>query len=222
MDGDSGSKRRLFLVALLMFCMAVSAQKRLPLSDAVAVSGGITMPIGKGENDFPSIHHGVPSILADVNYRHYCSPSVAVGGVYAFNGGFSSHDLLRTHLVAPTLTLRTLDKDRSAFFVMLGAGCMLYADRINSRPQGHRTFNHAYFATMFTIGYEWAWSKRLSSQLHADFVMANWHGNKDYSLVEALFHQEKDGYESTETLFNPKLMFVSLGLSIQFNIGHNY
>lgn len=216
-----------FCLALLLTCgaMLAEAQNTLPMRDALAVGGGITMPVGDGSDDFPSLHKGTPSYMADVSYRHYFSPQFALGATYAFNGGFRDRDLIRTHYVAPTLTYRALDEARTGFLFTFGTGYMHYGDRIATRPKGHDVFNKGYFAVSLSLGYEWTWTKHLSSQIHFDFVNAKWHRNEDVTLMDEIFHEPYDPYDPNpdhnKTMFEPKLMFVTLGITLQYSFGKN-
>lgn len=207
-----------FIVLLLSLSPAAFAEgeaKTLPLKNAIAAGAGISFPVGNSNNDFTDLHHGVPCFAADVNYRHYFADgALGVGAAYQFYGTSKDNDLLRVNYVAPTLTLRVLsDDDSRAGYITAGCGYLHYADRIRSIDHGCHTFNKGYFGLSFSLGYEWAWTKSLSSLAHIDFLTARWTDNEDYIPSWQRDESEKDNFQ---TLFKPKLMFIAIGIDLQF------
>jgi hypothetical protein len=190
----------------------VFAQNTLPAKDAISIGSAVTLPSGKGENDFTDLHKNTFCFTADANYRHFLSPHAAVGATYQFYGTHSGKDLFRCHYIAPTLTFRALQNEAtSSLYFTVGAGYFHYADRIHSRIAANHTFNHGYFGTSISLGYEWMIGKSISTQLHLDFLSAKWGENPDY---EPKWQREDPNVP--ETMFEPKMSFVSLGLDLQF------
>lgn len=212
--------KKYFIFITLFSCFfhisyAQEEADKLPLKDAVSVGVGISFPMGGSDNDFTDMHKGAPCFSTDVNYRHYfCEGALGVGATYLFNGTSRDNDLLRINYIAPTLTLRALsDNDNGAFYLTVGGGYLHYADRIRSVSRICHTFNKGYFGMSFSLGYEWTWTKTLSSLVHIDFLTSRWSDNENYKPK-----WQRDEYEKKEfqTVFKPKLMFLSLGFDIQF------
>lgn len=197
----------------MMFCCADAyTQYTLPEKDAVSVGGALTLPLGSGKNDFTDIHKNTLSFTANTNYRHFLSSQAAVGAIYQFYSTHSGKDLFRCHFIAPTITFRDLqDAGRNSLYFTLGVGYFHYADRIFSRTTANHTFNHGYLGASFSFGYEWAVGKSVSTQLHLDFISAKWGFNEDYQPKWV-----RDNPDEPEYMFEPKMVFISLGFDVQF------
>jgi hypothetical protein len=203
------------IAAVLCVCTMTSVAQTLPMKDAIAVGGSLTFPAGKGTNDFTDVHGSTLCFSADLNYRHYLSDVAALGAIYQFCGSHHDRDLLRCHYIAPTLTCRALQNEGSqSLYFTFGMGFLLYSDRIYSRPAANHTFNQGYFAASLSLGYECTFSNRLSSQLHIDFLTAKWSENENYQPS-----WQRDNPNEYESMFEPKRMFASVGLDIQFALG---
>src|SRR5574344_770087 len=207
-----------FLVLLVFSCYTTFAVKdtdTLPLKNAIAAGVGISFPIGSSNNDFTDLHKGMPCFATDVNYRHYFLVGALGGGAaYQFYGTCKDNDLLRVNYVAPTFTLRALsDGDDRAGYLTVGCGYLHYADRIRSVDHASHTFNKGYFGLSFSLGYEWTWTRHLSSLAHLDFLTARWTDNEDFIPRWQRDESEKDDFQ---TIFKPKLMFIAVGIDVQF------
>lgn len=191
---------------------AISAQNILPENNALSIGVAFTLPVGASSNDFTYIHDKTLTFTSNASYRHFVSPPVAVGALYQFHGSHSGRDLLRCHFIAPTITFRNLmDEATQSVYVTVGAGYFHYADRIYSRTTSNHTFNHGYFGASISLGYEWMIAKSLSAQIHFDFMSAKWGENEDYKPKWA-----RENPDDPEYMFEPKMMFASLGVDIQF------
>jgi hypothetical protein len=204
--------RAVLFVIVVCYGLNVSAQYTLPEKNAVSLGGAITLPIGSGENDFTDIHQNTACFTANANFRHFLSPQAALGAIYQFYGTHSGKDLFRCHFIAPTITFRSLQDDaKQSLYATFGIGYFHYADRIFSRAKANHTFNHGYLGASLSIGYEWAVSKSFSTQLHLDFISAKWAENENYEPKWM-----RDNPDEPEYMFEPKMVFVSLGLDVQF------
>ena len=216
------------ILLLLIFSSSVISQSQNDITlteqggSELSVNGGLGLAT-KGKNSFTSEHSGTSIFFGTAAYHYQLASPVAVGLSYKFLGSHSGHDLLRCHFVGPDLKLRYLmDEHRQALYFTLTPGYLHYADRVKDDKQHPVAFNHSYFAADFDFGYEFAVTRKLSLQLHADVLTGRWGSNPDYHLIpdDVHYYIDENGktqsYHDPNYMFEPSLVFIALNLGIAY------
>lgn len=188
------------------------AQNHLPLENSFSFGGGIAGGITECKGDYLDVTGNPVCYYLGAEFRHYFIPAVAVGATYTYVGSNKYHNKMRSHYIAPALTLRLLTaNEKQGFWISGGIGYLHYSDKLQDRKYGISTFNQGYFAVSFGLGYEFALAASLGMHFKLDFILADWHSNPDYAPKWSRY--DPDEYQS---MFNNNLSYITFGISFVF------